>query len=124
MKILLVDDDELSRSSIARFLKNNGHHVIECSNGMKALNRFSQEKFHLVISDVQMPAMSGIELISQIKRSPGGQAVNTILISGYDKPELTSDIDNTICAYLRKPINIEQLLEIINRLEERLWFFL
>ncbi len=67
-KILIVDDDIHMRSSVVEILRRRGGlEISSCSNGMEALQLFKEEKFDLVISDIKMPGMTGIDLLEKIR---------------------------------------------------------
>jgi DNA-binding NtrC family response regulator len=67
-KILVVDDDFISRESLVEVLRRKGYATEDCANGHDALERFSHGNFDCVISDIKMPGMSGIELLSRVKQ--------------------------------------------------------
>lgn len=119
MNILLVDDEQDSRGFVAEFLSELGHNVIECSDGHEALSTFPNYDFHLVLTDIKMPGMNGIQLLQKIKRLPLGQAVAIILFTGY------GDLQSALAAmragaydYLLKPINVEELALLTERIAE------
>lgn len=122
MRILLVDDDNLSLKAISGFLTNQlGHDVTNCEDGTEALKQHKANPFPLVISDIRLPGMDGIELTSFIKKLPAGKFTDIVLITGY------GNMDTVIRAlragaydYLQKPINVEELASIIQRVEEHL----
>lgn len=119
MRILLVDDDQDSRRHVANFLRDLGHAVIECSDGDEALNRFQREDFPMVLSDIKMPTMSGLELLKNIKAAADNANTSVVLFTGH------GDMDSAITAlrsgaydYLLKPINVEELAIITGRIEQ------
>lgn len=119
MNILLVDDDGNSRESIAKFLRRLGHEVREASTGDEALTLFLAGDYPMVISDIKMPGMSGIELLQAISATPGGPETDVVLFTGH------GDMDTAIQAlragaydYLLKPINVEELAVLANRIAE------
>jgi len=119
VNILLVDDDHASRTYLGEFLREIGHIVVESADGCAALNAFSSKEFHLVLSDIRMPKMSGIELLQKIRGLPGGQGVDIVLITGDG--ELRTAIEALRAGaydYLLKPINIEELVNITERVAE------
>lgn len=106
-RILLVDDDDIFREAIEKTLVSEGYHVVTAINGKRALATLSALKFDLVISDIRMPEMDGVELLKNI-RSNGSLPV--ILITGF------SEIMETKTAYelganefLAKPFKKEEL---------------
>lgn len=118
MNILLVDDDARSRAGVAKFLCEMGHHVTECCNGEEALATYAAGSFPMVLSDIKMPKLSGIELLSHITALSGKQA-DVVLFTGH------GDMETAIQAlragaydYLLKPINVEELAKITDRIAE------
>ncbi|HAJ79323.1 MAG TPA: hypothetical protein DCO75_06090, partial [Fibrobacteres bacterium] len=67
-RILIVDDDEYIRESVIETLKRKGFDALGAENGKSAVDIFRQETFDMVISDMKMPGMSGIELLEQIRK--------------------------------------------------------
>lgn len=72
MKILLVDDEHHSCQAMLWFLKHQNHDVTECASGEEALAKYDADQYPLVLSDIQMPGMSGVELAAAIKQKPNG----------------------------------------------------
>lgn len=64
--LLIIDDDEVVRASLAAYLEDSGFSVLQASNGQQGLQVFEQEKPDLVICDLRMPQMGGLELIRQV----------------------------------------------------------
>jgi len=119
MEILLVEDNIDSRTSLKEFLCELGHDVKECSDGEEALELFKKGYYPLVLSDIKMPRMSGIELLRAIKNSRNGEHTEVVLFTGY------GDMESAIEAlragaydYLLKPINVEELALITERIAE------
>jgi two-component system response regulator AtoC len=122
MRILLIDDEELSLKAISSFLAHQlGHDVTECRDSSEALKIFKSNPFPLVISDIRMPGINGIELSRYIKGLPESQFTDVVLITGY------GNMDSAIQAlragaydFLLKPIDVEELASIVIRVEEHL----
>lgn len=120
MKILLVDDEDLSRQAISDFIVEQlGHDVVEFRNGLDAWKSWQEHFYPVVISDIKMPVMTGIELIEEVKKHPKGKNTDFILITGY------ADTDSAVRAlragaydYLQKPVNIEELAAVLDKVEE------
>ena len=115
MRILLVDDDRDSRRSILWLLKNQQHEVVECSNASEALERISETNYPMVLSDIHMPGMSGIELAAAIKKLPNSWETDIVLFTGH------ANLKSAILAmragvydYLEKPVVVEELAAIID----------
>ncbi len=111
---MVVDDEIEMRIALETTLKREGHHITLAENGEQALERLSEGAFDLVLTDVKMPKMNGVELLKALKKkSP--QAV-AIMMTAY------GDIDNaveTIKAgafdYLLKPFSADILIATVNR---------
>ncbi len=122
MKILLVDDEDLSRKAIYNFLTNFlGYSVDEFRDPKEALNCWLGEHHSIIISDIKMPGMTGIELLKAIKNNPSSKFTDIILITGH------ADLNSSIQAlrsgawdYLIKPIDVEELAAVITKSQEHL----
>src|SRR5690606_29895728 len=78
--LLIIDDDDVVRASLAAYLEDSGFSVLQASNGQQGLQVFEQDKPDLVICDLRMPQMGGLELIRQVtERSP---QTPVIVVSG------------------------------------------
>lgn len=107
-RILVVDDDQDLRENIMEILKADGFEVWAAGNGEEALQALKETEFNLVLLDMVMPKMGGMEALAQIKRrSP---ATRIIMISAY------STVDNAVEAmkkgaddYITKPFKINEL---------------
>ncbi|MHB9098759.1 MAG: HD domain-containing phosphohydrolase [Syntrophales bacterium] len=113
-KILIVDDYIASRELISEALCQGGSYDIrEAEDGFKALQLFQQEHFDLVISDIMMPGMSGMELLKRISEINPETAV--IMITAYPETDLTvSAIKRGAVDFLAKPFKIDDLLFKVN----------
>src|SRR5436305_13785575 len=67
-RILIVDDQEMMRDSLAATLAREGHEVVAAGDGTLALQRLTAARFDLLISDLKMPKMTGIELLGEAKK--------------------------------------------------------
>lgn len=118
MRILHVDDDEQSRRVVSQVIEGLlGHQVTACEDAHRALDLYNQKPFPIVITDIRMPGLSGMDLLRKIKQSATGTGTEVVLITGF------ADLDSAVSAlregaadYLRKPIKAAELLDVINRL--------
>ena len=117
MKILLVDDDEGFCKMMSRMLADRGYLLKVASGGREALRCMEAELPDLVLSDIRMPGMGGIELLLAIgARFPGTPVV---LMTGCGDPDYSgAAFQHGANGYLQKPIKVEALLAGILRLEE------
>jgi len=113
--VLIVDDEKEIREAIALYLKNEGIHAIQAKNGVEALELLDQEEVHLIIMDVMMPKLDGIEATFKIRQS---QQIPILMLSA--KSEDTDKILGLQIGaddYLTKPFNP---LELIARVKSQL----
>lgn len=119
MKILLVDDERESRSFLANYLTLQGHSIIECDSGEEALAVYKENRFQMVLSDIKMNGISGIELIEEIKSLDIVPKADLVLYTGFVDVSLAiSALRAGAYDYLTKPINFEELRSILERVEE------
>ncbi|EDX78173.1 response regulator transcription factor [Coleofasciculus chthonoplastes] len=119
-KILVVDDDRTLRITLTRALENMGYQVQQVSSGAEALEACVKNPPDLVVSDVMMPEMDGIEFCRRLRATPSGQLMPFIFLSG--KGELEDRIHgHSIGAddYLIKPVNPRELAAKIEAQLER-----
>ncbi|MFH1857503.1 MAG: response regulator, partial [Candidatus Omnitrophota bacterium] len=116
--ILIVDDDGSIREPIARLLEGEGFRTEQAENGGEALDLIAQKEFKLVLSDVQMPGLDGIELLKQIQKLPRRIAV--IIMTSF------GSVDRAVAAiklgafdYLEKPVDTERLLIVVRNALEK-----
>jgi len=113
IKVLLVEDDDLFRSTIRRSLMKAPCEVNEAANGKLAKEMMMMQKFDLVISDIQMPFFSGIDLLEWIKSN---QPTPTVLMTGFSQALETKKADDRGAdGFLAKPFRESELLEIVNQ---------
>jgi diguanylate cyclase (GGDEF)-like protein/PAS domain S-box-containing protein len=89
-RILLVDDDPIARALTRAALEQDGFHVSEAADGETALSILDLERPDLVILDVQMPGMDGFQTCEALRRTPGGDRVPVLILTGLDDVESVS----------------------------------
>jgi len=106
---------------MAEFISGLGHHVVESTDGLKALKILKKDKIHLVLSDIRMPRMDGQELLNEIKKSQKLKDIVVVLITGHgDIKSAVEAMRNGAYDYLQKPINVKELSIVIDRINEYL----
>lgn len=119
MKLLLVDDQPENIESLASALRRGGHVITTMFDPAEALRLYQSESFDVVISDVRMPGMSGIDLLKAIHQID--PAARVILITGYgDAATAMAAIHNRAWAMLGKPINIATMMDTLNTIEKEI----
>src|SRR5215468_1281153 len=107
--VLLVDDSMVIRHTVSRFLEERGYTVVSASNGVEALGILKRVKPALVITDMQMPAMGGSELIGALKGSPETASIPILVLtgvsSGFDRKETRAEFT------IFKDIEVQEQLE-------------
>lgn len=114
-KTILVIDDELGYRDMLRMdLSVQGFNVFTAAGGLEALAILAQEEIDLVVTDMKMPKMDGLETVIAIKKNHPG--IPIILMTGYaieDRVQTALQLKATIC--LKKPFAIEELTTVIQR---------
>lgn len=119
MEILLVDDDKHSREAVAWFLREQEHGVTECDNARQALAKWKESDYPLVLSDIQMPDMSGIELTEAITGHSDSWRTDVVLFTGYgDMKTAVAALRAGAYDYLLKPVDAQELAAITRRVSE------
>ena len=115
LKILFVEDDDLMRNTISNVLEKNAETVILAPNGEEGLELFKQEEPDIVITDIMMPVMNGLEMIHEIRRL--GSNVKIVVVSAYsEKENFLKSIALGVNNFLIKPISYKNLLNVLEEL--------
>lgn len=110
-KILIIDDDVILAKSVAKRLDKNGYEVYIEYDGESALRRLVLEKFDLILLDIKMPKMSGLQVLDTIRKSFEKNILPVIMFSCiHDEKEIVKAIQNGANDYITKPVNKEILL--------------
>src|SRR3954453_9324327 len=113
-RILIVDDDSGQRSLLDSFLRGQGFETVPVDSGERALEVLRTGQFNMMISDVRMPGISGLETLRRARQE---QAVLPILlVTAYaDIREAVGAMRDGALNYLGKPIDLEELLETVQQ---------
>jgi len=118
-RILLIDDEELITKSLSRLLSKEGYEVIISKSGLEGLEQVKQGIFDLIVSDVRMPDMDGIETITKIRqylKKSGKKTIPEILITGYaDAGKFEKATDLKITDYIYKPFETADFIAAVKR---------
>lgn len=111
-RILVVDDDPALLGSLGALLREHGCRVDLAPNGIEALRRNRRHAYDILLCDIEMPEMSGLELVERIRRD--GQPRGVIMMTGHLEPEYyIQAIRLGVADFLCKPIETGQLLEAV-----------
>src|SRR5712692_1343505 len=110
-KILVAEDDLRERNGLRVLLETRGYTVKVAADGVEALQRIQEEEFDLLLTDVWMPRMNGLELLSSLPNNP---PLRTVVMTADDTPRtLLEALRVQACRFIAKPLNPKQLLELI-----------
>ena len=117
VRILAVDDDADSLATFAILLQYEGAVVDTAADGEAALGLLAAKTYDLLISDVSMPGMNGLELVAEARRRPTGRRLVAVAVTGYG---LDVDVRNALGAgfdaHVSKPFSMAQLLAKLDAL--------
>ena len=118
-KLLLIDDEEPIRKILGLYLRSKGHEVHTAADGQTGLELFEQERPPIVLTDIKMPEMDGLELLRTLKRvSPDTEV---IMITGHGDMDLAiKSVKYEATDFVTKPINDEILEIALKRAQERM----
>lgn len=112
IRVLCVEDDEGARSGMAMLLENFFPNVLTGIDGKDGLAKFNNSEFDLILTDLDMPNMDGIEMIREIRKT--SKDVQIVIISAITEAETLSEIKRLdVIQHLPKPINIPEFIEIL-----------
>ena len=119
-RILIVDDEQELAVVLEEFLRIEGYEVSSTTSPFEALEMIKRQKYHIVLSDIVMPKMDGIELLTQIKQYDA--LTQVIMMTGYSTMDKTMRcLEAGANDYILKPFkDLAQLAEIIKLSEDKL----
>ncbi len=104
LDVLIVEDDPVTRALLDRLMKKRGHHTVPCETAEDALARLMERFYPIILLDVQLPGMSGLELSKHLRSQPDGDQYYILVGTGNDRPEDLRDIlDAGASDYVAKP---------------------
>ena len=117
--ILLVDDEKDIREVLVLPLADWGYHIFEAANGKAALDKFREIQPPIVLTDIKMPGMDGIELLQKIKHE--NPETEVIMITGHGDMELAvRSLKNQATDFITKPVNVDALEIAVQRAKDKI----
>jgi len=114
--ILIVDDSSVVRMSLNYFLKENQFNVVEAVDGMDGLEKAAQNKLDLIISDINMPNMNGIEMIRKLREFPATRYVPILVLTTESAKDMLDQGKKAgATGWIVKPFTNETLLATIKK---------
>src|SRR5262249_20763097 len=118
-RILVVDDEVNARTALAELLRDEGFEVETAADAFKALGKHEAFAPHIVVTDLKMPGMDGIELVKKLRSMEDPPSV--VVMTAFGAVSSAVDAMRAGAAeYLTKPINFEELLVVIDKVMEHL----
>lgn len=113
-RILFVDDDDTFRDLVAAMLRHAGYEVMVCRDGAEALEHLHQSPVELIVSDVMMPRVDGLELLRQVRHMPATSTVPFVLVSARSEAhDQRAGMSLGADDYVAKPFRPEDLIRTI-----------
>ncbi|MBF0252957.1 MAG: response regulator [Candidatus Omnitrophica bacterium] len=118
-KVLIIEDEDITRKMLSKSIRKEGFEVFEAENGRKGLEMFKEKNPEIIITDIKMPEMSGIEVMETVKKiSPEAQV---ILVTAFGKAETAiRALHAGAIDYIKKPIDLDQLSVALGRAKEKI----
>ena len=118
-KILIVEDNEQNMELFRDLLESHGYVVIEATEGETAINKISQEMPDLILMDIQLPKIDGVEITRRVRENPSLNNIKIIAITAHAmKGDRETFLESGFNDYVSKPIDINSLLQTISHLKE------
>jgi two-component system, NtrC family, response regulator HydG len=116
--VLIVDDDGDHAESVADVLEMRGYAIEVAATGEEGIARFRERDFDIVLMDIKLPGMNGIETFAEFKRMR--PTARVLMMTGFSLEELVAEaVDNGALGVLYKPFAIAELLETLERVKPR-----
>jgi len=117
-RILVVDDEVNARTALAELLRDEGYEVETAADAFKALGKYETFSPHIVVTDLKMPGMDGIELVKKIRAMEDAAAV--VVMTAFGAVSSAVDAMRSGAAeYLTKPLNFDELLVVLDKVFEQ-----
>jgi CheY-like chemotaxis protein/uncharacterized protein YbcI len=112
VKLLLVEDDDIQRKELSTYLKRRFDKVYTAENGQDALEKYKTLKPDIIVTDLRMPKMDGLDFARNIRKS--NRLIPIVIITAMnDKETILDSVDIGITNYIVKPVQLDALLEIL-----------
>jgi putative nucleotidyltransferase with HDIG domain len=118
LRVLVVDDEETIRLALARYLRSQGYVVEVADSGTAAIGRLEHERFSVMVCDVRMPDMTGLDVVPHARRLDGDLAI-LMLTAVNDAHTATDALSHGAMDYLVKPVQLTQLQDAVVRAAHR-----
>jgi two-component system chemotaxis response regulator CheY len=115
--VLVVDDSETIRSQVARALQTAGFDVLEAGDGAEGLEQLANNEIALVILDVNMPILNGIEMLTKVRANPRTANIPVLMLTTeVHQTMIQRGRDAGASGWIIKPVKVEHLVSAVNKL--------
>lgn len=116
-KVLIVDDSETIRQQVASALERAGFGVVEATDGIDGLERASQNELCMVILDVNMPRLNGLEMLERLKSDPRHAKLPVLMLTTEVQQSMIERAKKAGArGWMIKPVKMDQLVSTVNKL--------
>jgi CheY-like chemotaxis protein len=116
-RVLMADDSAVVRTLVQMVLERAGHEVVSACDGAEALRAVATSRPDLVLVDLAMPGLSGLDVVRALRAGPGTRVLPVVLLSAEDTPRVIEAAFVAGCdEYLVKPLRAPELLAVVQRL--------
>lgn len=116
-KVLVVDDSPTVRQQVGQALTRGGYQVVEAGDGTEGLRQLSAHAVSLVICDVNMPRMNGLEMVEQVRQSPQHAGLPIVMLTSEGQPALIERAKRAGArGWIVKPFKADLLVAAVNKL--------
>lgn len=118
LRLLYVEDDKGARATTLEMLHNFFQHIVTASDGEEGLNRFRNDEFDLIITDINMPRLNGLDMLAEIRKTDA--TVPVMILSAYNEADyFLSSIKLGVDGYILKPVEHIQFLTALSKIIEK-----
>ncbi len=113
-KILVVEDNQMNLELVTDILEARGYNVVQATSGNEALELANAEQPDLILMDIQLPEMDGLEVTRQLKRNVSTRDIDVIALTAYAMRDDEAKARDAGCSgYIAKPINTREFAKVI-----------
>ena len=122
MKVLIVDDCRTTRKLLGFYIKSKGFDVTTAENGLDAMSKVAQGGVNVIITDLNMPFMDGIELIKTLKADPSCSHIPVLMVTTErDAEEKKKAYEAGVNGFLMKPVSSEDVVKNIKSIMQKIF---
>ncbi|MCP4414579.1 MAG: response regulator, partial [Gammaproteobacteria bacterium] len=117
-KILVVDDDDLSRGYLSEALKRNGYSIDNASDGQEAVGLTDKQHYDMIFLDMRMPRMGGMKVLERVKKT--SKETTIVIMTAYGSIESAVEaMQKGAYDYIIKPFSVDNIKLLLKRVQER-----